>query len=92
MTHEYTFGEGLKTFSPNCNFRAPLTEVKVGAWDSAACPANLDAVRTRADKEVAHLTRARLAGADPAKEWGDGPFLVLLAELERFRVHDAPAV
>ena len=61
------------------------------AWDSSACPPALNTVRRRADKEVAHLTTNRMLGSDPAKAWEDGPFLVLLGELERFVTIADPA-
>jgi len=31
---EFTYGEDLKTFLPNANFRKPAQSVEVGAWDT----------------------------------------------------------
>jgi hypothetical protein len=42
-----------------------------GVWDSlrpAIC-SSLEAARTRANKEIAHLTTDRIAGSPPAKAW-----------------------
>jgi hypothetical protein len=43
----------------------------IGDWDKIrpAITSSLDAARTRANKEIAHLTTERIAGAPPAKGW-----------------------
>jgi hypothetical protein len=48
-----------------------------GAWQSKIS-GTLEAARVRANKEIAHLTTARIAGTPPAKGWD---FAGLAAEL-----------
>jgi hypothetical protein len=43
-----------------------------GAWKPGVLSASLDAARTRANKEVGHITFKRKAGMDPSKPWPVG--------------------
>ncbi len=50
----------------------------VGEWQ-AKIPSSLETARTRANKEIAHLTSARIAGSPPGKGWD---FAGLSAQLQ----------
>jgi hypothetical protein len=49
----------------------------------------LTAVKTRANKEISHLTKRRVAGIPPQKEWLINPILDEMADLLRFFVINA---
>ena len=56
-----------------------------GMWEGIKPPisATLSTARTRADKEMAHLTTARLFGTPPEKQWDFSALNVELKELLR---------
>ena len=64
-----------------------------GAWEAAKPPItiSLDAARVRANKEVAHLTSKRIAGAPPEKAWDPRALVAEIRPLLQLVVANAEA-
>jgi hypothetical protein len=62
-----------------------------GTWDATRPPLSesLRAARTRANKEIAHLTTARLTGAPPEKGWNFPELAAELLPIMRLMAHEA---